>query len=167
VHDFVKYLVLFTEHARKKTIGSREVQSAVRAFLKGELAKHAVSEGTKAVTKFTSFYYKKDDKRKSDAVKAGLIIPPVRIRTIIKDNVYDYKTDTRISETTSVYLAGVVEYLLAELLELAGNVARDNGKKTITSAFIQQAIINDKELDKSFYCSLEKQYSFDSVDEKP
>eukprot|EP00271_Cylindrocystis_brebissonii_P010568 TRINITY_DN26798_c0_g1_i1.p1 TRINITY_DN26798_c0_g1~~TRINITY_DN26798_c0_g1_i1.p1 ORF type:complete len:140 (-),score=45.12 TRINITY_DN26798_c0_g1_i1:356-775(-) len=39
---------------KKPTITSREIQTAVRLTLPGELAKHAVSEGTKAVTKFTS-----------------------------------------------------------------------------------------------------------------
>ena len=39
---------------KKSTITSREIQTAVRLLLPGELAKHAVSEGTKAVTKFTS-----------------------------------------------------------------------------------------------------------------
>ena len=39
---------------KKATLSSREVQTAVRLMLPGELAKHAVSEGTKAVTKFTS-----------------------------------------------------------------------------------------------------------------
>ncbi|KAF6022907.1 hypothetical protein EB796_018793 [Bugula neritina] len=39
---------------KKSTITSREVQTAVRLILPGELAKHAVSEGTKAVTKYTS-----------------------------------------------------------------------------------------------------------------
>ena len=38
----------------KKTLSSREVQTAIRLVLPGELAKHAVSEGTKAVTKFSS-----------------------------------------------------------------------------------------------------------------
>ena len=38
----------------KATISSREIQTAVRLLLPGELAKHAVSEGTKAVTKYTS-----------------------------------------------------------------------------------------------------------------
>ena len=51
---------LATEAARlgkynsKATLSSREVQTAVRLVLPGELAKHAVSEGTKAVTKFSS-----------------------------------------------------------------------------------------------------------------
>uniref|UniRef100_A0A251TTB4 Histone H2B n=2 Tax=Helianthus annuus TaxID=4232 RepID=A0A251TTB4_HELAN len=39
---------------KKNTLSSREIQTAVRLVLPGELAKHAVSEGTKAVTKFTS-----------------------------------------------------------------------------------------------------------------
>merc|ERR1712105_306396 len=39
---------------KRSTITSREIQTAVRHLLPGELAKHAVSEGTKAVTKYTS-----------------------------------------------------------------------------------------------------------------
>eukprot|EP00955_Chlamydomonas_euryale_P092247 364692-Chlamydomonas_euryale.AAC.4 len=43
-----------SRYSKKPTITSREIQTAVRLVLPGELAKHAVSEGTKAVTKFTS-----------------------------------------------------------------------------------------------------------------
>ena len=43
-----------TNHNGRSTISSREIQTAVRLLLPGELAKHAVSEGTKAVTKYTS-----------------------------------------------------------------------------------------------------------------
>ncbi|XP_067883375.1 histone H2B-like, partial [Heterodontus francisci] len=39
---------------KRRTISSREIQTAVHLLLPGELAKHAVSEGTKAVTKYTS-----------------------------------------------------------------------------------------------------------------
>ncbi|XP_005230966.1 late histone H2B.L4 [Falco biarmicus] len=42
------------QYTCRSTITSREVQTAVRLLLPGELAKHAVSEGTKAVTKYTS-----------------------------------------------------------------------------------------------------------------
>jgi histone H2B len=41
-------------YSKKRTLSSREIQTSVRLLLPGELAKHAVSEGTKAVTKFTS-----------------------------------------------------------------------------------------------------------------
>ena len=43
-----------SNHNGRSTISSREVQTSVRLLLPGELAKHAVSEGTKAVTKYTS-----------------------------------------------------------------------------------------------------------------
>ena len=43
-----------TTYNKKATLSSREIQTAVRLMLPGELAKHAVSEGTKAVTKFSS-----------------------------------------------------------------------------------------------------------------
>merc|ERR1712167_374665 len=39
---------------KRHTLSSREVQTAVRLILPGELARHAVAEGTKAVTKFSS-----------------------------------------------------------------------------------------------------------------
>lgn len=42
------------QYNKKSTITSREIQTAVRLWLPGELSKHAVSEGTKAVTKYTS-----------------------------------------------------------------------------------------------------------------
>ena len=42
------------QYNKKSTISSREIQTAVRLLLPGELAKHAVSEGTKAVTKYSS-----------------------------------------------------------------------------------------------------------------
>jgi histone H2B len=42
-----------TQYNKRSTITSREIQTAVRLLLPGELAKHAVSEGTKAMTKFS------------------------------------------------------------------------------------------------------------------
>ncbi|KAN0084255.1 Histone-fold-containing protein [Tylopilus felleus] len=41
-------------YSKKSTIASREIQTAVRLILPGELAKHAISEGTKSVTKFST-----------------------------------------------------------------------------------------------------------------
>ena len=57
VDQFEKITAAATQLAlvnKKPTLTSREIQTAVRLVLPGELAKHAVSEGTKAVTKFTS-----------------------------------------------------------------------------------------------------------------
>ncbi|OEL30496.1 Histone H2B.3 [Dichanthelium oligosanthes] len=58
INDVFEKLALeagkLASYNKKHTITSREIQTSVRMVLSGELAKHAISEGTKAVTKFTS-----------------------------------------------------------------------------------------------------------------
>eukprot|EP01015_Nassula_variabilis_P029380 TRINITY_DN6294_c0_g1_i14.p1 TRINITY_DN6294_c0_g1~~TRINITY_DN6294_c0_g1_i14.p1 ORF type:complete len:152 (-),score=44.70 TRINITY_DN6294_c0_g1_i14:132-587(-) len=58
VNDIFERIALeaskLVRYSKKRTLSSREIQTAVKLLLPGELAKHAISEGTKAVTKFTS-----------------------------------------------------------------------------------------------------------------
>ena len=58
------------------------------------------------------------------------------------------KYATRMGAGAPVYLAAVLEYLCAEILELAGNAARDNKKSRIIPRHITLAVKNDEELNK-------------------
>jgi hypothetical protein len=53
-------LAELASYSKKSTISSREIQTAVRLILPGELAKHAISEGTKSVTKVSQTYLSRD-----------------------------------------------------------------------------------------------------------
>jgi histone H2A len=80
----------------------------------------------------------------SRSAKAGLQFPVGRIARFLKKGRYA----ERVGAGAPVYLAAVLEYLAAEVLELAGNAARDNKKNRIVPRHIQLAIRNDEELSK-------------------
>ncbi|KAJ6805229.1 putative histone H2A.3 [Iris pallida] len=83
-------------------------------------------------------------KSSSRSSKAGLQFPVGRIARFLKAGKYA----ERVGAGAPVYLAAVLEYLAAEVLELAGNAARDNKKTRIVPRHIQLAVRNDEELSK-------------------
>merc|ERR1712029_1237886 len=76
--------------------------------------------------------------------KAGLQFPVGRIARYLKKGRYA----ERVGAGAPVYLAAVLEYLAAEVLELAGNAAKDNKKSRVVPRHIQLAVRNDEELSK-------------------
>ena len=80
----------------------------------------------------------------SRSAKAGLTFPVGRVHRLLRKGNYAQS----IGSGAPVYLTAVLEYLAAEILELAGNAARDNKKTRIIPRHLQLAIRNDDELNK-------------------
>ncbi|NXK28101.1 H2AX protein, partial [Arenaria interpres] len=85
-------------------------------------------------------------RKRSKSAKAGLQFPVGRVYRLLKLGSYS----DRISPGAAIYLAAVLEYLSAEVLELAGNAAQENKKTRILPRHIQLAVRNDDELNKLF-----------------
>ena len=78
------------------------------------------------------------------SARAGLQFPVGRMARFLRQGGFA----KRVGAGAPVYLAAVLEYLTAELLELAGNAAKDNKRSRIIPRHIQLAVRNDEELNK-------------------
>ncbi|XP_068630531.1 histone H2A-like [Battus philenor] len=83
-------------------------------------------------------------KSQSKSKRAGLTFPVGRVHSILRKGNYA----KRIGGGCAVYLTAALEFLAAEILELASKAASDNGKNRISPRHILLAIKNDEEIDK-------------------
>ncbi|XP_077292074.1 histone H2A-like [Arctopsyche grandis] len=82
----------------------------------------------------------------SKSYKAGLQFPVGRIHRLLRRGRYA----ERVGAGASIYMAAILEYLVAEILELSGNASRDNKKSRIVPRHVLLAVKNDDELRKLF-----------------
>ncbi len=102
-----------------------EIEKAITAIIGGELAKHAKSEGKKTVALF-------EKENKTDLTFS--------VKYVVKTMLPNAPIEV------AVYLASTLEYICAEILDLAGNRSRDLKRKMITAFHINLTIRNDDEL---------------------
>ncbi|KAK7926225.1 hypothetical protein WMY93_008535 [Mugilogobius chulae] len=127
---------------KRSTITSREIQTAVRLLLPGELAKHAVSEGTKAVTKYTS-----SKKGGKGLGKGGA----KRHRKVLRDNIQGITKPAirrlarrggvkRISGLIYEETRGVLKVFLENVIRDAVTYTEHAKRKTVTAMDVVYAL---------------------------
>nr|WNL49659.1 histone H2B-H2A fusion protein [Marseillevirus sp.] len=122
-----------------KTISARAVMLAADDLYGEYLGKHAISEMEKAVARYESA---KEGKEGSRSSKAKLQISIARSERVLRE----HSGCSRVSEKAAVALAAAIEYFMGEIIELAGNAARDNKKVRISVKHITLAIQHDAAL---------------------
>ncbi|XP_055047653.2 uncharacterized protein [Misgurnus anguillicaudatus] len=122
--------------ARQKK-GHVELHSSVSFYEKQQILQTKMSGRGKTGGKARA-------KAKTRSSRAGLQFPVGRVHRLLRKGNYA----ERVGAGAPVYLAAVLEYLTAEILELAGNAARDNKKTRIIPRHLQLAVRNDEELNK-------------------
>ena len=80
----------------------------------------------------------------SATARASLCIPPAKARQcLVKQGV------PRVSDKSAVVAAAVVEYIIAEVLEVAGKVTKDNKRTRVTLDDVSTAVRSDDELNRT------------------
>ena len=83
--------------------------------------------------------------RKTQSVRAALTFPVARVHRMLRSV---YSGRLRVSKGAGTYLTAVLEYMSAELLEIAGNCCRDMKQKRLTPRHLQLSIRMDEEMNK-------------------
>ncbi|XP_041651132.1 uncharacterized protein LOC121514828 [Cheilinus undulatus] len=139
---------------KRSTITSREIQTAVRLLLPGELAKHAVSEGTKAVTKYTSSKFNSDYNKMSGRGKGGKGLGKggaKRHRKVLRDNIQGITKPAirrlarrggvkRISGLIYEETRGVLKVFLENVIRDAVTYTEHAKRKTVTAMDVVYAL---------------------------
>jgi len=120
----------------------QQSKSGTREKSDSSLKKERASQTSKKTK--SSKKVKSGGELKSRSQKAGLTFPVGRLHRHLKEGQFAQ----RVGVGAPVYLAAVLEYLTAEILDLAGNASRDNKRVRIIPRHIMLAIRNDEELNK-------------------
>lgn len=131
-----------TIHGKKKTISEKEISNSIKIVLSGGLLDNSILEGEKSVNIFNN-----SNDKGSRQNKAGIIFPPSITEKFLRNFGY---SKIMITNTSSIYLSAVLEYLTYEILDLSLNYCKENKRSRITIRDIEVTIRNDEEFNKIF-----------------
>ena len=144
----VENSVLIMKTNKKETMSLKFLKLGTELSISGEIQKHATFQALKATSKALTKNATTDPHKKRETLtkKTGLVFPPARVERVIMRKVSCVK---RIPEGAPVYLAAVLEYICADLLDYAGRITIDKYKASrITVPHLSLAVENDSELKK-------------------
>lgn len=140
---------------KRKTITSREIQTAIRILHDQQLGNREVGTATTAVTRYHASISgrnsddsakeenvpAKPDTKRSIANRSKITLNPTRVRKLMRLN-----TSKRIGVAASVFLAGAVQFIIENILELARNNAKSRKHNRITNRDILLSVLSDEQL---------------------
>lgn len=117
----------------KKTISEIEVEASIRLLFDGQLCQKSIEEGKRCLQ-----HFKNSDTENSKKSRADLLIPPSMLEKFLRYRNY------RVSENAPIFLAGIIEYFLAQVIELSSISDKKVGVR-ITLRDIENGIQSDQE----------------------
>lgn len=131
----------------RSTMRWQSVKTATSlVFPEGELKKHALMEGDRAMHKYVYVPVYRGNVKKTWPERIGVSFPVGRIKRYLTESF----TGKRVDVGAAIYVAAVLEYIVAEVMELSGQSAIDNKTRRINPRDIYSTCCHDEELRKLF-----------------
>ena len=130
-------VVNLTEISKKKTISEKEVINALSIIINGDLLSKSIYEGKKALSNFNDLEKTKGSSRQN---KAGIIFPPSIMEKFLRNF---GNSKLMVTSTAPIFFAAAIEYITAEILDLASISSKDFKRVRITIRDLELAIRND------------------------
>lgn len=129
---------------KKKTITEVEVEAAVKLVFDGQLCQKSIEEGKRCIQHYSNSENSENKENNSKKSKADLLIPPSMLEKFLRYS--RTKNSHRVSESAPIFLAGIIEYFLAQVIELS-SISDKKGVR-ITCFDIENGIESDQEINR-------------------
>jgi histone H3/H4 len=146
VKDLSNEIDRLLNHSRKTTIKQQQIDSAASFFLDKEVLDQAKAYAADAVRKYTSQSEEASKSRRYKSSKAGLELSVSRIRKMVRT--HSKINDLRFGDLPSIYLTGMVEYIVKILLQSTSEVTRKASRKQLAVNDLKEVLSTDHSFQK-------------------